>query len=85
MDDIEATVRRVIKEFSNCDDAMIASPATKITTLGMDSLDVIEVMMGAEMEFNIEIPASDTDWNDVMAITLGDLIGAITKNLPKAG
>lgn len=43
-----------------------------VEELGADSLDVIEIVMAIEEEFNIEIP--DNDFEDGQFATVGDLV-----------
>jgi len=51
----------------------------KLTDLGVESLDVIEMIMELEEKFDIHIPfnANDTEMKDFQ--TAGDIVGAIEK------
>jgi len=51
----------------------------KLTDLGVESLDVIEMIMELEENFDIHIPfnANDTEMKDFQ--TAGDIVGAIEK------
>ena len=50
------------------------TPETKFADMGIDSLDVTEIVMALEDEFGIEISLSDTKLQSV-----SDLVGLIEK------
>src|SRR4051794_17789284 len=52
--EIESRVIEVIKKFEKVDPAMVTAAST-FKSLGLDSLDGVELVMAFEDEFNIEI------------------------------
>ena len=50
------TLKKIIAEVLNVDEAEITKDTTFIDDLGADSLDIVEIVMAIEEEFNIEIP-----------------------------
>ena len=67
-------VKGIIVEKLNCDPNDVAKETT-FTDLGADSLDSVELIMGFEEEFNIEIPDEEAE----KIKTVGDAIGFIEK------
>ena len=62
--DKEETLKRVmecVKNFDKVDAAKVAPSAHFINDLGLDSLDVTEIVMAFEQEFSIEIPDTDAE------------------------
>ena len=60
----------MIAEQLNCDASEITSETSFKDDLGADSLDLFELVMALEDEYNVEIPAEElTDLN-----TVGDVI-----------
>lgn len=49
-------LKRVIAEVLNVDPDEISPDSTFLDDLGADSLDVFQIIMGIEEEFDIEIP-----------------------------
>lgn len=58
--DTEQRVLGVLKNFDKVDSGKL-SLATPFTQLGLDSLDVVEVMIALEEEFHMEIPDAVAD------------------------
>jgi len=48
-----------------------------IDDLGADSLDIVELVMALEEEFDIEIPDSDAE----KVVTVGDVVDYIKENV----
>ncbi|MCX7781127.1 MAG: acyl carrier protein [Negativicutes bacterium] len=49
-------VKEIVVEQLGVDEADVAMESTFIDDLGADSLDIVELIMAFEEEFNIEIP-----------------------------
>lgn len=54
-------LKKVIAEVLNVDPEEIAMDSTFVDDLGADSLDVFQIIMGIEEEFDIEIPAEKAE------------------------
>lgn len=54
-------LKLVIAEVLNVDPDEIALESTFVDDLGADSLDVFQIIMGIEEEFDIEIPAEKAE------------------------
>lgn len=74
MSDTLDRVKKIVAENLDVDIDKVASEASFIDDLGADSLDLVELVMAFEEEFNIEIP------DDVQESirTVGDAITHIT-------
>jgi len=56
MSDVFERVKKIVVENLDVDGDKVAEPANFIDDLGADSLDLVELVMAFEEEFNIEIP-----------------------------
>lgn len=54
-------LKQVIADVLNVDPEEITMETTFVDDLGADSLDVFQIIMGIEEEFDIEIPAEDAE------------------------
>lgn len=54
-------LKKVISEVLNVDPEEITMETTFMDDLGADSLDVFQIIMGIEEEFDIEIPADKAE------------------------
>jgi len=61
MNDYEKRLINVIVEQLSVEKEKVVSNATFIDDLGADSLDLVELIMGMEEEFDIEIPDDDAE------------------------
>jgi len=59
--EIEERVIQVVKKFPKVDESKVTPTATFTQDLGLDSLDVVELVMELEEEFHIEISDQDAD------------------------
>lgn len=67
-------ITSLLVEKLECDASKISSE-TVLTDLGIDSLDITELVMDLEEEFNVEIELSDN------IKTIADLAGAIDEKM----
>ena len=56
MSDVFERVKKIVVENLDVDGDKVAESASFIDDLGADSLDLVELVMAFEEEFNIEIP-----------------------------
>lgn len=74
MDDIFERVRDVIMEQLGIEDENTITPSTTfIDDLGSDSLDIVELIMALEEEFDIEIPEVEAE----KIVSVGDVVDYI--------
>lgn len=66
-------LRDIIVEVLNVDESEVNMDATFIDDLGADSLDVFQIIMGLEEEFDIEIPNEEAE----KIVTVGDAVEQI--------
>lgn len=70
-------VKGIIVEQLGVSDTSINMEASFIDDLGADSLDIVELIMALEEEFDIEIPDADAE----KVITVGDVVDYIKENV----
>ncbi len=63
-------VKAVVVEQLDCNPAEVKEDSKFIEDLGADSLDVVELVMALEEEFDIEIPDEDAE----SILTVGDAL-----------
>ena len=73
MSDVLERVKKIVVENLEVDGDKVTEPASFIDDLGADSLDLVELVMAFEEEFNIEIP-DDVQEN---IRTVGDAVSHI--------
>lgn len=66
-------LQKIIAEVLNVDEDEITSDTTFVDDLGADSLDVFQIIMGIEEEFDIEIPNEEVE----KIVSVGDAVEAI--------
>ncbi len=72
-------LKRLIAEQFNIDEEEITLDTNFVDDLNADSIDMTELLMEAENEFDIEIPADD---NDLMNLkTVGDVVSFISDRM----
>lgn len=60
-DDVLTRVLEVVKNFEKVDASKVTPESHFINDLGLDSLDVVEVVMALEQEFILDIPDHDAE------------------------
>lgn len=73
---IETRVKEVLAEQLSVDVSALEPSKSFINDLGADSLDVVELVMAMEEEFNVEIPEEDAE----KIQTVGDAIKYIVEH-----
>ena len=66
-------LKKIIAEVLNVDEEEISMETTFVDDLGADSLDVFQIIMGLEEEFDIEIPNEEAE----KIVTVGDAVEQI--------
>ncbi len=66
-------VKNVLMEQLGVDESVITMDSSFVDDLGADSLDIVELIMGLETEFDIEIPDEDAE----KITTVGDAVNYI--------
>ena len=70
-------LRKIIVEVLNVDENEVTMDSTFIADLGADSLDVFQIIMGLEEEFDIEIPNEEAE----KIVTVADAVEQIKNAL----
>ena len=76
-DEIFEKVKNIIIEQLGASESSITLEASFIDDLGADSLDIVELIMALEEEFDIEIPDSDAE----KVATVGDVVDYIKEHV----
>ena len=66
-------LKKIIVEVLNVDESEVKLESTFIDDLGADSLDVFQIIMGLEEEFDIEIPNEEAE----KIVSVGDAVEQI--------
>ena len=75
-EEIFEKIKKVIVEQLGVVDTSVTSEASFIDDLGADSLDIVELIMALEEEFDMEIPDADAE----KIVTVGDVTDYIKDN-----
>ena len=76
-EEILEKVKGIIVEQLGVTDTSVTMEASFIDDLGADSLDIVELIMAIEEEFDIEIPDNDAE----KVVTVGDVVDYIKENV----
>lgn len=75
-EEIYNKVKEIIVEQLGVAETAVALEASFIDDLGADSLDIVELIMALEEEFDIEIPDADAE----KVVTVNDVVEYIKDN-----
>ena len=70
-------VKEIIVEQLGVQESAVTMEASFIDDLGADSLDIVELIMALEEEFDLEIPDADAE----KVATVGDVVDYIKDNV----
>ena len=70
-------VKAIIVEQLGVVESSVEMEASFIDDLGADSLDIVELVMALEEEFDMEIPDADAE----KVVTVGDVVEYIKENV----
>lgn len=70
-------LQKIIAEVLNVDPDEITMETTFVDDLGADSLDIFQIIMGIEEEFDIEIPSEEAE----KIISVGDAVEQIKSSM----
>ena len=70
-------VKAIIVEQLGVAETSVEMESSFIDDLGADSLDIVELVMALEEEFDMEIPDSDAE----KVVTVGDVVEYIKENV----
>ena len=76
-EEIFEKVKSIIVEQLGVTETSVTMEASFIDDLGADSLDIVELVMALEEEFDIEIPDSDAE----KVVTVSDVVEYIKENV----
>jgi len=78
--DVESKVKQIIIDKLGVEESQVVPEASFTNDLGADSLDTVELIMGFEQGFNIQIPDSEAE----KIATVGDATKLLTDKLGNA-
>ena len=76
-EEIFEKVKAIIIDLLQVSEDSVTLEASFIDDLGADSLDLVELIMGIEEEFNLEIPDGEAE----KVVTVGDVVDYIKENV----
>jgi len=76
-EEIFEKVKTIIVDQLGAEESSITLESSFIDDLEADSLDIVELIMGIEEEFGIEIPDADAE----KVVTVGDVVDYIKENV----
>jgi acyl carrier protein len=76
-EEIQAKLKEIVMDRLNAEESQIKPEASFVEDLGADSLDIVELIMGIEEEFDIEIPDEDAE----KLTTVGEALNYVKSKL----
>ena len=76
-EEIFEKIKEIIVEQLGVTEATVTMEASFIDDLGADSLDIVELIMALEEEFDLEIPDADAE----KIVTVSDVVEYIKENV----
>lgn len=76
-EDIFEKIKEIIVEQLGVEEDLVTMESSFIDDLGADSLDIVELIMALEEEFDLEIPDNDAE----KIVTVGDVAEYIKDNV----
>ena len=70
-------LKKIIAEVLNMDEDEITMESTFVDDMGADSLDVFQIIMGIEEEFDIEIASEDAEHIQTVADAVEEIKNAL--------
>ncbi len=61
MEEVQSKLKEIVMDRLNAEEDQIKPEASFVEDIGADSLDIVELIMGIEEEFDIEIPDEDAE------------------------
>ena len=77
LEELFEKVKEIIVEQLGVTEISVTTEASFIDDLGADSLDIVELIMALEEEFDIEIPDAEAE----KVVTVGDVVDYIKDHL----
>ena len=77
MEEVKNKLKEIVMDRLNAEEDQIKPEASFVEDLGADSLDIVELIMGIEEEFDIEIPDEDAE----KLTTVGEAMNYIKSKL----
>ncbi|HPX03172.1 MAG TPA: acyl carrier protein [Synergistaceae bacterium] len=81
LEEVQAKLKEIVMDRLNAEEEQIKPEASFVEDLGADSLDIVELIMGIEEEFDIEIPDEDAE----KLTTVGEAMNYIKAKLGVEG
>ena len=81
LEEVQAKLKEIVMDRLNAEEEQIKPEASFVEDLGADSLDIVELIMGIEEEFDIEIPDEDAE----KLTTVGEALNYVKAKLGVEG